>query len=366
MGTMIGVGVFGIPFAFAQAGFFVGMMYLALLGLATITLQLMYAEVTLQTSGHHQMVGYMRRYFSSKWAHVAAVVFLGGSWGALVAYILLGGAFLAQLLMPFFGGTERLYQGIFLTVGFALALGGLRLISDAEMYLVGLLVAAILVIFVRGVLDIHVLNFLTTSASHALLPYGIVLFSLGGVHIIPEMRDALGRYRSDLRSVIIKSSLLVIVLYALFALVVVGVTGSRTTEEALFGLGAQLGTWVLVVGVIMGLLATATSFLTTTMGIKDMMEYDYRLTKVLSWFVMMAVPLLFFVFGARNFIRVIGFTGAVFGGLTGVLIVMLYQRVRTHYCNRQAKCFQLSKTIGATIAVVFLLGALFEMARPIL
>src|SRR3990167_9063387 len=156
VGTMIGVGVFGIPFAFAQAGFFVGMMYLALLGLATITLQLMYAEVTLQTSGHHQMVGYMRRYFSSKWAHVAAVVFLGGSWGALVAYILLGGAFLAQLLMPFFGGTERLYQGIFLTVGFALALGGLRLISDAEMYLVGLLVAAILVIFVRGVLDIHV------------------------------------------------------------------------------------------------------------------------------------------------------------------------------------------------------------------
>ena len=112
VGTMIGVGMFGIPFAFAQAGFFVGMIYLVMLGLATITLQLMYAEVTLHTPGKHRLVGYMRRYFNQKWAMAAAFVFLGGSWGALIAYILIGGNFLGQLLMPFFGGTElRLSRG---------------------------------------------------------------------------------------------------------------------------------------------------------------------------------------------------------------------------------------------------------------
>ena len=66
VGGMVGVGIFGLPFAFAQAGFFVGMIYLVLLGLATITLQMMYAEVTLQTPGHHRLVGYFNRYFNKK------------------------------------------------------------------------------------------------------------------------------------------------------------------------------------------------------------------------------------------------------------------------------------------------------------
>lgn len=364
VGTMIGVGVFGIPFAFAQAGFFVGMIYLVLLGLATITLQLMYAEVTLKTPGKHRFVGYMRRYFSKKWAVAAAFVFLGGSWGALVAYILIGGNFLGQLLIPFFGGTELVYQGIFLIVGFLFALGGLRLVSGAEMYLVGLLVVAMLVVILRGAFDIHLPNLMTASATHLLLPYGVVLFSLGGISVIPEMRDVLGRYHNDLRSVIIKSSLLVIILYAAFALAVVGVTGPATTQEALAGIGAALGIWVLIVGVLMGFLAVATSFLTLSLSIQDMLEFDYGFTKLLSWFLMLIVPLSLFVFGARDFIRVIGFTGAVFGGLFGCMVVALYRRVRNRYCKSDAQCFQLSDKVGVLIAIVFVIGALFEIVRP--
>ena len=365
VGTMIGVGMFGIPFAFVQAGFFVGMIYLVMLGLATITLQLMYAEVTLQTPGKHRLVGYMRRYFNQKWAMAAAFVFLGGSWGALIAYILIGGNFLGQLLMPFFGGTEPVYQGVFLAAGFLLALGGLRLVSGAEMYLVGLLVVAMLVVIFRGVFDMHVPNLLTSSTAHLLLPYGVVLFSLGGMTVIPEMRDVLGRYHNDLRSVIIKSSLVVIILYAAFALAVVGVTGPATTEEALSGIGAALGPWVLIVGVVMGFLAVATSFLTLALSMQDMFEFDYGFTKLFSWFLMLIVPLVLFMFGARDFIRVIGFTGAVFGGLFGILVVLLYQRVRNRYCDRDARCFHLSNKVGYLIAVVFAIGAFLEIARPL-
>ena len=361
VGAMIGVGVFGMPFAFAQAGFFVGMIYLVLLGLAVITLQLMYAEVTLQTPGHHRLVGYFKRYFNNKWASVAAVVFLGGSWGALIAYVLIGGDFLHSLLGPVMGGSATLYQAAFLGIGFVAALGGLKFVSRAEMYLVALLLLVMVIIIVRGVLDVDVSNLLTYKPEGVMSPYGVVLFSLGGIAAVPEMRDILGRYKGNIRQVITVSSSIVVVLYALFALAVVGVTGGATSTEAISAFGAELGTWVLIVGVVMGFLAVATSFLMLSVEIQEMLEFDYKFTRLLSWFIMMITPLVIFLLGARNFIGVISFTGAVFGGMSGVLIVILYHTVRHRFCKTKAKCFQIPDIVGFIIVGVFIAGAVIEI-----
>ena len=366
VGAMIGVGVFGLPFAFAQAGFFVGMVYLVLIGLAIITLQLMYAEVTLQTPGRHRLVGYYKKYFGKKWAGVAAVVFLGGGWGALVAYVLIGGDFLFSLLGPILGGGASMYQVLFLAVGFIIALGGLKFVSRAEMYLVGLLLIVMLIIIVRGALDIELSNLLTYNPENILTPYGVVLFALGGIAAIPEMKDVMGRYKNNIRQVITVACSLVVVLYGLFAFVVVGVTGAGTSTEAIAAFGAQLGAWVLIAGVVMGFLAVATSFLMLSVEIQEMLEFDYKLTRLLSWFAMMVTPLVVFLLGARNFIGVISFTGAVFGGLTGVLIVILYHTVRQRYCTSKAKCFQVPDIAGFIIVGVFIAGAIIEILNLIL
>ncbi|MBI2476925.1 amino acid permease, partial [Candidatus Uhrbacteria bacterium] len=297
VGAMIGVGVFGLPFAFARSGFFVGMVELLLLGLATMSVHLMYAEVALQTPGHHRIVGYFKRYFSKRWAHVAALIFVGGNWGALVAYILVGGDFLHSLFAPWFGGPTMAYQAVFLVFGLLMALGGLRFVAGAEMYLVGLLVLVMGGIIIWGATDIHIEALLTFNGSRALFPYGVVLFSLGGFGAIPQMRDVLGRYRGDLRGVVVKSTSLVMVLYALFAMVVVGVTGAVTTPEALAGLEGVFGRGMLVAGVLMGFLAVATSFLVMSVEIQETFEFDYRWTKILAWFGMMIVPVVIFLLG---------------------------------------------------------------------
>ena len=62
VGSMVGVGIFGLPYAFAQAGFWVGMGLLVAIGLITMLVDLMYGEVILRTHATHQIMGYARLY----------------------------------------------------------------------------------------------------------------------------------------------------------------------------------------------------------------------------------------------------------------------------------------------------------------
>lgn len=366
VGAVVGVGMFGIPFAFVQSGFWVGMIYLIVLGFVSITLAMMYAEVTIQIPGRHRMYGYVRKYFGKRWGTFASVVVIGATWGGLIAYILVGGDFVYALASPFFGGTVFMYQLGFLCVGFLLALRGLAFVARVETYLVALLVLVILGIAGRGVLDVDILNYYIHPGVDLLLPYGIVLFALGGMNVVPELKDMLGRNSKKLRSVVPIGYLVIIAIYAIFATVVVGVTGTGTTPEAIVGLSQALGPWVLVAGNVMGLLAVITSFILMSVQMQDMLEFDFGATRVLAWFATVSVPLGIFLLGARDFIQVMNFTGAVFGGCLGILIVMMYLRVRKRLCTTPVKCFAISKWISYAILAMFLTGILIVLLdRPI-
>src|SRR3990167_5638773 len=62
IGTMVGIGVFGIPFAFSKAGFLVGLFFLLFIGFITVVLDLMYGEIVLRTEKVHQIAGYTHKY----------------------------------------------------------------------------------------------------------------------------------------------------------------------------------------------------------------------------------------------------------------------------------------------------------------
>ena len=216
-----------------------------------MTIQLMLGEVVLQTPGHHRIPGFVTRYFGKKWGAVAAVVTVGSAWGALVAYVLIGGLFVHALLSPMIGGGVFLYQLGFLVVGFLVSLNGLRAVTRTETYMVWAMIVAMLVIIGRGLFGAEASAFTLVDGWNVLLPYGVVLFALSGLTTIPELKDVLGRHKASFRTVIPVAMIVVVVLYALFAAAVVGVTGSETTPEAVIGLGRALGSGA-VVGSIFG------------------------------------------------------------------------------------------------------------------
>ena len=100
--TIVGVGIFGLPFAFAKAGFFIGLGFLLLVTLITLAVDWIYGEIVLRTETKHQLVGYTRLYLGPFFQKVIffASVFTGYS--ALLAYTVIAGDFLTTILSSFF------------------------------------------------------------------------------------------------------------------------------------------------------------------------------------------------------------------------------------------------------------------------
>ena len=108
----------------------------------------------------------------------------------------------------------------------------------------------------------------------------------------------------------------------------------------------------------MGLLAVATSFILMSVELQDMLEFDFGYTRLLAWFATMSAPVIIFMLGARNFIQVMEFTGAVFGGLTGIIVIVTYLRIRKRLCTTPAKCFAVPKWISIAILLLFTIGVI--------
>ena len=55
VGTIVGVGIFGLPYVASQSRFIVGLFFLLLLGVIVTLIHLLYAEVVLKTKEKHRL-----------------------------------------------------------------------------------------------------------------------------------------------------------------------------------------------------------------------------------------------------------------------------------------------------------------------
>ena len=111
-GMIIGVGMFAIPFSFAEAGFWLGTLELLLLAGIVTALHLLYAEVVIHTQEIHRMPGYVRLYLGPRAALVARGSALFGILGALLAYILVGAVFLNGIFKYFYPDTTESFWAV--------------------------------------------------------------------------------------------------------------------------------------------------------------------------------------------------------------------------------------------------------------
>jgi tyrosine-specific transport protein len=249
-----------------------------------------------------------------------------GYYGALTAYIIGEG----QVLALIFNQPDK---ALWFSLGFfliwSLLLGeGLNKLKKVEAMLVAFVILAIIVLALVCSGAVKAANLLSANWSAFFAPYGVLLFAFGGTGAIFSVKEILQTKRAWIKPAIVAGSLIPLVLYALFAAVVVGVTGSATTEIATIGLGAVLGYKIILLGSIFAALAMATSFLTVGTALKQMYRYDYRFPPLLAWLATVSVPLLIFLFVSRDFINIIGLAGSFTFGLTGILVILAFWRAK--------------------------------------
>ncbi|MDO8495507.1 MAG: aromatic amino acid transport family protein [bacterium] len=327
MGSIIGVGIFGIPFAFAKAGFLTGFLFLIGLGTITLLLNLAYGEIILRTDRSHGIVGYAGIYLGEFWKKVAFFTFVLSSYSALLAYIIVGGEFLSNIFSFQFYFSSGSLSFVFFLAGALAVAGGLKMISMIDMGMFFLYIAGAFLVLIWGLPQIQFGNLTTFHKEFWFLPYGVLLFALSGSSIVLQ-REVLDGQEFRLKKAIAWGTIIPAIIYAVFAFAVVGISGDATSPESFSGLLPFLGPQVIWFGSIFGLLAIFTSFLTLGDVLLESFRYDFKLKKIRAWLLVVMPPWLMFMLGANNFINVINLAGAVAIGLQLIVFIFIYGKVK--------------------------------------
>ncbi len=365
IGTIIGVGIFGIPYAISRIGAVPAVAYFLVLGGIQMLQHLFFAEAAIACPDKLRLPGLVGRYLGPRAKWIAATANIFGLWAGLVAYIIVGGEFLSVLLKPFLGGQPFHYELAWAVVGSAAVFFGLGFVSRIGVVTVSALIAAFALIFIRALPAVHLSNLVPFHVVDPLLPYGVLLFSLGGLPAILEMEDVLEGKHKNFRKAVVIGTIAGGLISLAFGFVVFGVSGLGTTEDSVNGLKTVLGEGIAVLAALFGFLAIMNCFLRVGVNLRNTFRYDFKLSWFTSWLVTVGVPFCAYLFSTKSFTSIISFSGSVFGGITAIIVALLYVAVTKKKLVEQIK----EKPLGipfywAYVSIAILgLGAALQIAR---
>lgn len=361
IGTTIGAGIMGIPYVVARAGIAAGLINIFLLGAVILLINLYVGEICLRTKKTHQLAGFAELYLGKNGKTLMAITSFFSIVGALVAYII----GIGQVLAAVFSGNAFIYSLGFFVFGALIVYFDLYAVKKAELYLnifvLAIIAAIIAVCFFN--FNPSAVPFEKLSIANLFIPYGVILFAFVGASAIPEMEVVIKNNKKQLRKAIIIGTLIPFVVYLLFMIAVIGVTGINTTEVATIGLGQKIGQYMILLGNLFPLFSMSTSFFILGLALKWMLHFDYKFSRVISWAITCFVPLALFLTGAKSFIQVIGITGAVAGGMEGILLVLIARQAKKKGEVKPEYSIPLPLILMIILIVLFAFGILYQFVK---
>ncbi len=360
-GMIIGVGMFGIPFSFVRAGFWLGALELAVLTGLMVLFHLLYARIILVTPVPHRLPGYVEFHLGRRAEILAVLSSFFGIIGSLLAYILIGSVFLHNIFQSFWAGSSEMFWAIAITLSSALA----TLFSSKKEALIDSALSAALILFLGYVVFIlfprvETANFSGMNFGEAFLPYGVLLFALAGGAAIPNVVTILGKDMKKVGLAILVGTLIPAIIYFLFAFTVVGSVGSGVSEEAIDSLKTVLSGNMVILLSLIGFLSVYDSYIILNSNAQALLKLDFRFGQKIAWLLATLVPFALYAMGLQNFILIIGASGAIAVGIEAGLIMAVYERVRQKQGRVATPASYLWK---APVFLMVTAGVLYELYR---
>lgn len=361
VGTIVGAGMFALPYVSQKAGFLVGVLYIVTLFFVFLALHLMMSEVALRTEGKHRFIGYVGEYFGKTAKDAVTITSILGVFGGLLAYILISGNFLHLLSADIFplAGLNEIYFWLSMSV---ILLFGIRALEKSEVFMLVFLLVAILLMTFYSLPHLNIQNLAGFTPSNFFLPYGPAMYALAGVAAIPLLRDILRGEERKMKKAIFTGTLIPAILYIMFVCLVVGVTDGFVTEDSLTGLSYSIGQKAIVLGALFGLLAAATSYLAFSFYLKQTFIYDLHMSERKATAIVILSPLLLVSFIPVGFIDVVIFLGAVFGGIEAIILVKLFKKAKEKSQRVPEYSVNIPKLFIYFMLLLFFVGIIYEIS----
>lgn len=348
-GTIVGAGVFALPYVATKIGTVTGLFYLCGAAAVYYCVHRMYAAVVVKNGTNHDFAGLARASLPRGPALLATLAVVGELSFTLVVYLALVPAFLA-LVFPL---TPFSYVLLFWALGSLFVFARLAWQGLAE--LIGmLLVAGIIgvVLVAGGSTPLSTPTFISLDLAAAFLPLGTLLFAfMGRSAIIPLVREwRAARESFSLPRALFAGTFIPVLLYAVFIFAVLRVAPS-VAPEALNSLGF-LPMGVLIALGLMGFVTLWTSYFMIGANLKDVLHLDLNVPPWLAALFVLVFPLGAYFGGFQAFFDVITFTGSIFLALDGIFIVWMWRRMFPSHRFR---------ALGVPLALVFAAALGYEI-----
>lgn len=368
VGTIIGAGVFTLPYVANLSGLFLAIFWLILVTFIILFLHLAFGEIVLRTPGNYRLPGYTGYYLGMPAKKfILITTFLTFSISLLI-YLLLGTEFFSLILNNL--SIKNLEPSlIFLVLWLIFNLSILdksnTLAAKINFYLSFILIFLFVLIafFALPYLDLGKINlFHSYNKFGWLIPYGVFFYALNGAVAVPEAISILRKKNllNKAKKTIQIGTVIPALIYLIFIVSVLGISGTNTSREAISGLSGILGKPIIIIGALVGFLAVSTSYLIFATYIKNSFINDFNWTPFISYLVVILGPIVFYLCGLQNVIKLISFVGGMIGGLEGVMIILILQKAKERKELTPTYEIPLNKVLIAVFIVALVIGALCQ------
>lgn len=359
IGTILGAGIFGVPYVVFHSGIIPALFYFLLLGALVTFLHLIFGEIILRNKAEHRFIYYAKKYLGrpGKYAIVLST-FIGVS-GTLLSYVILGGDFLSLVL---FQKIDPLFLSIIFWLVLSIAvLHGFQFVARLEAILDILFMIVIAGIFILSLPEADFRSIpLFSYESSTVLAYGVILFTLIGWMGIPEAKRLLEEKQElkHFKKVIIFSGIITTLITVLFGFIFAAVSGPEVSYDTLQGLSPVLDDKVIALTAVLGTLLVATSFLIISYYFIDSLNLDLGIRRKTAKYFVLLLPLILFLMGLRNFIEIIGALGIILGTIEGIVIILCYQKAKSYFDREPEYSLNLPSFFLGIVILVLVIGAL--------
>ena len=360
-GTIVGAGIFGLPFIVQQSGYLPGLFWMIFLAGAVTLTHLLYAEVVMATPGQHRLVGYVRIHLGPWAERLEAFLSVTGLFGSSLAYLILGGLFVSQISASFFPVSAFWGSLLLFAFGLMVVRKGTAFLSGVDFWMTLVEMGSILLLAFIAATAVKVEHLATIHLDHGLLPYGIVLFAYGGLTVVTEVHDIVGGDPRKVRRSVVAGTLMAVGLTIAFVTAVVGGLGPETTSESIGGLSSKFGGSLPLLGAVAGLFSILTSYIVFTDYLNKQFRQDFGIKPFLAAIASVGLPFLLYLIGVRSFGRILELVGAVLVGVEGMFVAVMYLKVKR---EKRPSFLKIPNSLVYFLMLVYGAGAFYALFGP--
>ena len=375
-GTTIGAGMLALPVLTSFVGFFPSICIFLLCWLVMLATSFFFLDVNLAVEGEPNLISMAHKTLGGWGKGLSWIVYLLLLYSLTAAYISASAPLFTSAVKSMTGYTLPDWLSPFslpIIFGFFVYLGTLGVDMINRLLMIGLCVSYLILV---GFLPEHIEGTLLTHIdwTPTLVTFPVVITSFGYHIIIPSLTTYMNHDRKHLRRTLIIGSLLPLVIYILWQVLILGiipifgenslVSAWRAGSSATIPLSQLIhNKWVVVGAHFFSFFAIVTSFLGVTLSLSDFLTDGFKIKKtwegrLLACLMTFVPPLVFVLTYQRGFFVALEYAGAFVAILLIFLPAMMAWKLNTSKFYRSG--------LGRLLLSFVILFAIFIVAVDIL